>query len=142
MGIEGLLGMNTGIKTRDLLGLSQMAKEFSRADWFKPFVGPTVSLVEVGAVTDRMWRQRDEPGMGYTEFLNYEVVGGKGIILVLGKKSGRHSIMLKALELGLPVPSEEQSSEMLSQVKDLSIEKKRLLTDEEFKEIYNRVMTA
>ncbi len=142
MGIEGLLGIDTGIKTRQLLEMSQMAKEFSRADWFKPFVGSTVSWVEVGAVTDRMWRQQDEPGMGYTEFLNYEVVGGKGITLVLGKKSGRHSIMLKALELGLPIPSEEQSNEMLSKVKNLSTEKKRLLTEEEFKEIYNRGMTA
>jgi len=140
MGIEGLLGMDTGIKTRQLLGLSHMVKDFSRADWYKPFVGPDVSYVEAGVITGRMWTHRDEPGMGRSEFLNYEVVGGKSVTLVLGKKSGRHSIMLKALELGLNLPSEEESSEMLSQVKTLSIEKKGALTDDEFKQIYQQVM--
>lgn len=137
MGIEGLLGMDTGIKTRQFLKMSQMVKDFSRAGWFKPFVGSTVSWVEVGVVTDRMWRQRNEPGMGYTEFLNYEVVGGKSFTLVLGKKSGRHSIMLKALELGLPIPSDEQASEMIEQVKNLSTEKKGLISEEEFRQIYH-----
>lgn len=140
MGIEGLLGMDTGIKTRQLLGLSHMVKNFSRADWYKPFVGPDVSYVEAGVITGRMWNHRDEPGMGRSEFLNYEVVGGKSVTLVLRKKSGRHSIMLKALELGLNLPSEEESSEMLSQVKTLSIEKKGALTDDEFKQIYQQVM--
>ena len=76
------------------------------------------------------------------EFLNYEVVGGKSATPVLGKKSGRYGILLKALELNMPSPSEEQANEMLSQVKNLSTEKKRLVTDEEFKEIYSGVMTA
>lgn len=142
MGLEGLLGINTGIKTERLLSLTQMAMEFSKANWYKPFVGPTVSYVEAGIPTKTMWDHRDEPGMGRAEFLNYAVVGGKSVTLVLGKKSGRYSIMLKALELGLPVPPEELASQMLDQVKNLSIEKKDLVDDGEFRRIYQQVMAA
>jgi len=88
-----------------------------------------------------MWNHRDEIGMGRAEFLNYEVVGGKSVTLILGKKSGRYSIMLKAYELGLPLPSEEQSNKMLDQVKELFIEKKSMVTDDEFKQIYQQVMS-
>jgi isopropylmalate/homocitrate/citramalate synthase len=124
-----------------MLGLSQMTREFAAANWYKPFVGEGVSDVEAGIPAKSMWENRNEPGMG-REFLNYEVVGGKSATLVLGKKSGRFSIILKAHELNLPLPSEEQSNEMLTHVKNLSTEKKRLANDEEFKGIYNKVMSA
>ncbi len=142
MGIESLIGMNTGINTRQLLEISQIAKDFSGADWHKPFVGPTVSHVEAGIAVRTMWDHRDEPGMGRAEFLNHEVVGGKSVTLVLGKKSGRYSIMLKAYELGLPLPSEEQSTEILDQVKNLSAERKALVTEDEFKQIYRQVTAS
>lgn len=141
MGLEGFLGINTGIETEKMIGLSQMTREFSGTNWYKPFVGEGVSDVEAGIPVKSMWENRHEPGMG-REFLNYEVVGGRSATVVLGKKSGRFSILLKATELNLPLPSEEQSNEMLSRVKSLSIERKRLVNDEEFKEIYNKVMSA
>jgi len=77
MGLEGLMGINSGIQTRQLQALSDMTGEFSKANWYKPFVGPTVSNVEVGIATRLMWDHRDEPGMGRAEFLNYETVGAK-----------------------------------------------------------------
>jgi len=140
LGIEGLLGIGTGIETKKLLEMSQMAKEFSGSDWYKPFVGPAASYVEAGMGAQIMWEQRHVPGMGRYEVFNYEAVGGKTVDLVLGKKSGRHSILLKALELGLDLPSDEQASEMLSQVKNLSVEKKGLITEDEFRQIYHKVM--
>jgi methanogen homocitrate synthase len=139
MGLEGLVGVPTGVETKKLLGLSKMGMQFSGANWYKPFVGQGVSDVEAGIPVKSMWEHRNEPGMG-REFLNYEVVGGKSATPVLGKKSGRYSVLLKAVELNLPLPSEEQSNEMLSHVKTLSISKKRLVTDEEFQEIYKKVM--
>jgi len=141
VGLESLLGIPTGIDTKKMLGLSQMTREFAATNWYKPFVGEGVSDVEAGIPAKSMWENRNEPGMG-REFLNYEVVGGKSATLVLGKKSGRFSIILKAHELNLPLPSEEQSNEMLTHVKNLSTEKKRLANDEEFKGIYNKVMSA
>jgi len=142
MGLEAFLKVDTGINTQTFTRLSAMAKEFSRADWYKPFVGYLTSQVEVGIATRQMWDRRNELGYGRGEILNYEVVGGKAIDVVLGKKSGRYSIMLKSWEAGLPLPSEEQASAMLNQIKDISEKNKRLVTEEEFKKIYAQVMKA
>jgi isopropylmalate/homocitrate/citramalate synthase len=140
LGTEAFLGVKTGIKTEGFRQLSAMVKDFSRADWYKPFVGSLTAQVEVGIATRQMWDRRNEPGYGRAEPLNYEIVGGRVVDVVLGKKSGRYSIMVKAWEFGLPLPSEEQASAMLTQVKRLSEDQKRWLTDEEFKKIYSDVM--
>ena len=100
------------------------------------------SQVEVGISTRQMWERRNEHGYGRAENLNYEIVGGKAIDVVLGKKSGRYSIMLKSWELGLPQPSEAQATEMLQQVKKISEDNKRLVSIDEFKKIYNAVMSG
>jgi len=140
MGLEAFLQMNTGVKTQGFRQLSAMVKEFSRAEWYKPFVGPLTSQVEVGIATRQMWDRRNEPGYGRAEPLNYEIVGGKAVEVVLGKKSGRYSIMLKAWESNLPLPSEEQAATILNQIKKISEDNKRLVTEEEFKKIYSGVM--
>jgi isopropylmalate/homocitrate/citramalate synthase len=140
MGIEALLKLPTGVQTDGFVRLSTMTKEFCHADWYKPFVGSMTAQVEVGISTRQMWERRNEHGYGRSENLNYEIVGGKAIDVVLGKKSGRYSIMLKSWELGLPQPSEAQATEMLQQVKKISEDNKRLVSIDEFKKIYNAVM--
>jgi isopropylmalate/homocitrate/citramalate synthase len=143
MGIEAFLGAPTGVKTDGFRKLSAMVKEFSGpagAEWYKPFVGSLTSQVEVGIATRQMWDRRNEHGYGRAELLNYEIVGGKAIDIVLGKKSGRYSIMLKSWELGLTQPSEAQAGEMLNQIKRISEDNKRLVSEEEFRKIYGAVM--
>lgn len=140
MGLEAILNVDTGVKTEGFQHLADVVKECSKAEWYKPFVGSLTSQVEVGIATKPMWDRRNEHGYGRAEPLNYEVVGGKAIELVLGKKSGRYSIMLKAWEAGLPLPSEEQATAMLNQVKKISEDNKRLVTEAEFKKIYSQVM--
>jgi len=140
MGAEAFLGVKTGVKTEGFRQISAMLKKFSNVDWYKPFVGSLNEQVEVGIATRQMWDRRHEKGYGRAELLNYEIVGGKPIEVVLGKKSGRYSIMLKAWEASLPLPSEEQASAMLTRIKKISEEYKRWLTDEEFRKIYSEVM--
>jgi hypothetical protein len=48
--------------------------------------------------------------------------------------------MLKAWEANLPLPSEEQAIAMLNQIKKISEDHKRLVNNEEFKNIYTQVM--
>ena len=140
MGLEAFLKVKTGVKTEGFQKLSDMVKECSKAEWYKPFVGSLTSQVEVGIATRPMWDRRNEHGYGRADPLNYEVVGGKAVEVVLGKKSGRYSIMLKAWEAGLAEPSEEQASAMLNHIKKISEDNKRLVTDEEFRKIYSQVM--
>jgi isopropylmalate/homocitrate/citramalate synthase len=142
MGIEAFLKADTGVKTERFRQISDMTKEFSRADWYKPFVGAQASQVEVGISARNMWERRNEHGYGRAENLNLEILGGKAVDVVLGKKSGHYSIMLKTWELGLSQPSEEQATEMLKHVKKIGEDEKRLVSPEEFINIYNEAMSG
>jgi isopropylmalate/homocitrate/citramalate synthase len=53
---------------------------------------------------------------------------------VLGKKSGLDSIRIKAEELGLDVPEADRAA-LLAKVKELGARKRRLVSDEEFREL-------
>ncbi len=139
MGLEALLGVKTGVKTEKLYNLSKMVKEFSGIGWYKPFFDETADYLEIGLITAIAWKALMQ-GKKPTTMLNLEVLGRKrGEKILLGKKSGRRSIMLKAKELGLPIPTEEKAYKMLEKVKKLSIEKKGPITDEEFKKIYDEI---
>lgn len=139
MGVEALLGVETGIKTEKLYGLSQMVRKLSGIDWYKPFFDETAGSLEIGLLTSLAWKalaRKEKPPV----MLNLGVLGRKTKTkIVLGKKSGRRSIMLKAKELGIPIPTEEKAYKMLYKVKQLSIRKKGFVTNEEFEQIYNEI---
>jgi methanogen homocitrate synthase len=59
--------------------------------------------------------------------------------IVLGKKSGKASIIYKLNELGISGVSDEQMPELLAAVKSRGIAKKRILTDDEFRTILANV---
>jgi isopropylmalate/homocitrate/citramalate synthase len=69
-----------------------------------------------------------------------EVVGQKFNFL-LGKKSGKYSIQLKLEELHLSLP-EEKIAILLAGVKALSQQNKREVSDDEFREMVERVTTS
>lgn len=139
MGVNALLGLETGIKTERLYDLSKMIIDLSGIHWYKPFFDETADVVEIGILTDLAWKALSR-GEKVAPMLNLEVLGRKARSgISLGKKSGRHSIMLKAKELGLPVPTEERAYKMLRAIKELSIKKKGLATDEEYRRIYQEI---
>jgi homocitrate synthase NifV len=65
-----------------------------------------------------------------------ELVGAERRI-VLGKKSGLDSIRIKLAELGLDVPADAQPR-LLEQVKELGARERRLVTDDELRELATR----
>ena len=69
------------------------------------------------------------------------LTGRKGEV-VLGKKSGKMSITYNLEKLGITDADDEAIGEMLKRVKDKGIEKRGLLTDEEFREIVDGVLVA
>jgi isopropylmalate/homocitrate/citramalate synthase len=69
-----------------------------------------------------------------------QVVGQSGVEIVLGKGSGIDSVALWLERLGIEATDEEMR-ETLREVKAKSLEKKALLTDEEFHKIANGVAT-
>ncbi|MDE0112577.1 MAG: 2-isopropylmalate synthase [Albidovulum sp.] len=64
---------------------------------------------------------------------------GRSGEVVLGKKSGKASIAYKMEELGLGDLTETQAGEALAQVKTKGIEKRDMLTDDEFRAIVDAV---
>jgi methanogen homocitrate synthase len=142
MGVHALVGIDTGIRTRGLLALSKLVREASGTDWYKAFVGDGLARVEIGLPARGMWERRQEAGYGRSEFLNYEVVGGTAVDLVLGKKSGVYSVVIKAWELSLPIPGNEAVQQILSGVKAISLREKRLVSDDEFRALHQSAIAA
>jgi isopropylmalate/homocitrate/citramalate synthase len=69
------------------------------------------------------------------------LTGRKGEV-VLGKKSGKLSITYNLENMGINDADDEAVGEMLKRVKDKGIEKRGLLTSEEFREIVDSVLVA
>jgi len=94
---------------------------------WKPLVGENLFRRESGAVASQF---HDPEAI---EPYSSELVAAERSI-VLGKKSGIDSIRIKSAELGLEVPEEAQPA-LLEAVKKLGIEKRGLLTDDEFRRL-------
>jgi isopropylmalate/homocitrate/citramalate synthase len=94
---------------------------------WKPLVGENLFMRESGAVASQFHLpQAIEPYSSEIVAANRKVV--------LGKKSGLDSIDLKAKELGLSFPAEQRAM-ILADVKKRGVEKRGLLTDDEFRQI-------
>jgi isopropylmalate/homocitrate/citramalate synthase len=129
LALEALYGIPTRLdltKARELAALVQKRSGYALAPW-APITGDNLFTRESGAVASQF---HDPPAI---EPYAAGVVGAdRGI--VLGKKSGLDSIRLKAEELGLELP-EERFAEVLAAVKRLGTEKRRLVTDAEFRKL-------
>ncbi len=72
-------------------------------------------------------------------FGTHPALTGRSGDIVLGKKSGKASIIYKLNELGIKGVSDEQISELLAEVKREGLAKKRILTGDEFRTIFDNV---
>jgi isopropylmalate/homocitrate/citramalate synthase len=100
-------------------------------DAWKPVVGENLFLRESGAVASQFKiPEAIEP-------FSADLVNARRAI-VLGKKSGLDSIVLKCEELGLTVPEEKRAT-VLAAVKQRGIAKRALVTDDEFRAIVAQI---
>lgn len=135
MSLYLLYGIDVGLKYDKLVATSKLVEQLSgiKMPPFKAVVGENLF--------------KRESGVAVMQLLSYppavesfvpELVGGKREI-VLGKKSGRHSIKWKLKDLGITVP-ENQIEPILGKVKSLAESKKGLVSDEEFKSIVDQAI--
>jgi isopropylmalate/homocitrate/citramalate synthase len=102
-----------------------------QVDAWKPLVGENLFTRESGAVASQFHiPEAIEP-------FSAELVSAPRSV-VLGKKSGLDNIDMKARELGLAIPEDKRAA-VLSAVKQRGIEKRGLVTDEEFRQIVSAV---
>ncbi len=114
-------------KIREISELVSKASGYRLESW-KPLVGDSLFNRESGAVATQFHiPEAIEP-------YSADLVGARRRI-VLGKKSGPDSVDLKCKELGLPALDDQKRRSVLDAVKRRGIEKRGLLTDEEFRQI-------
>ena len=129
--LKCLLGISMErIDFRRLYELSQLVSNAARMEVAgnKPVVGRLAFTRESGLGMEVFTR---EPRVAFA--IHPEFVGRK-FEVVLGKKSGRQSIKVKLAEMGIEA-SDEIVGKILEEVKRLGIQKKSILSDQEFKEI-------
>ncbi|MGB9866424.1 MAG: homocitrate synthase/isopropylmalate synthase family protein [Bacillota bacterium] len=134
LALELLYGYRTGIKLDKLVQLSKMLEELSgiKPARNKPIVGESAFMREIGLGMEAVY------SMPLAIFPYKPGLVGQQIRVVLGKKSGKESVKVKAAELGVTVP-DHKLDVVVEEVKKLSTEKKRCLTDEEFLDILGKV---
>lgn len=139
MALELLYGVKTEIKIEKLRELSKVVEKITRVKMppNRPIVGDNIFTVESGIIAG-WWSRLEKIGMPLEMFpFLPSLVGHDPVRIVLGKKSGRDSIIYKVEKLGLKVP-EDKLEQVLEAVKTYSEEKKRVLTDGEFREIIGK----
>jgi isopropylmalate/homocitrate/citramalate synthase len=132
LALRALYGVETNLRLDRLRDVSARVRELAGypLEPWKPAVGETLFRRESGAVASQF---HDPPSI---EPYSAELVNARREI-VLGKKSGVDSIRIKAGELGLDVP-EELEAPLLAAVKRLGAEKRGLVTDEEFRQLFQQ----
>lgn len=100
----------------------------------KPVIGKNIFKVEAGIHADGL---KKNP-MTYEPY-EPECVGGKSEIII-GKHSGKRAVIFKLEEMKIPVPQEIIINKILHLIKDICIENRRSLRDEEFASIVNEVI--
>jgi isopropylmalate/homocitrate/citramalate synthase len=124
--LEALYGVSTNLRLDRAREVSRLVCETTGTELeaWKPVVGENLFRRESGAVASQF---HDPPAI---EPYSSELVGAERSV-VLGKKSGIDSIRIAVERLGLDVP-EDQWPDLLAKVKALGVEKRGLVTDEEF----------
>lgn len=140
MALLTLYGVDTGIKTEKFYALSKLVQQLAGVSVppNRPIVGDWLYYIESGIVTMFHRRCKDVEPCEYIPFLP-ELVGRPGIEIALGKGSGLANIE-EHLERRGVTATPEQAGDILARVKQLSVEKKALLTDAEFGGIVESVL--
>ena len=135
MALLTMYGVDVGIKFEKLYALAHLVAELSQTPILpnRPVVGDQLFHIESGIIAS--WFQNcgaDNP----TELFPYrgDLVGQPPARIVFGKGSGIDSIKGALTSLGLAF-TEDEAMKVLAAVKQFSLERKRLLTPDEFKKV-------
>ena len=102
---------------------------------FKPIIGSSIFQVESGIHVDGILKNP----------ANYEAYPpekvGQKTEIILGKCSGTSSVLSKCKHLGMGAPNEKQLESMLEIIRQISVKYRRSISDEEFADLFEEVMS-
>ena len=135
LGLDLLYGYEMGYKLEKLPELGDLLAELSNVPIArnKPVLGHGNFIRESGIGIQYVMH---DP---LVMFGTHPALTGRSGEVVLGKKSGKASIVYKLEELGLGEMDDAQVGEVLARVKAMGIEKRDMLTDDEFRSIVAEV---
>lgn len=131
-----LLGIKNNYQIDKILEISQYVQEIAgvRCAENKPIIGERNFTRESGIGVDLVIK---EP---LAMFATNPSIYGRSGKIVLGKKSGKLSVLYNLEKLGIKDVSDEKVLQILNQVKQLGIQKKSLVTMDEFKKIVEKII--
>lgn len=134
-----MYGIDAGLDYSKFNEMSKLVREISGTEIpeSRPFIGDGAYTIESGIVTG--WYKNAFEKDPTTVFpVRPEFVGHEMPQIVMGKKSGIDSIAVWSKKLGIEL-TEEEALTVLTQVKLRSHDLKRLLSEDEFREIAGNV---
>lgn len=138
LGLDLLYGYDTGYKLEKLPELGDLLSKLANVPIArnKPVLGHGNFIRESGIGIQYVM---EDP---LVMFATHPALTGRSGEVVLGKKSGKASVLYKAKELGLGELSDDEAAEILNAVKQKGIEKRNILDEAEFREIVDTVRAA
>ncbi len=140
MALKLLYGVEVGIDVRKMREVSKLVEKYSGIELpvNKPVLGKNIFRRESGIVVERYFKT---PELARELELFNPVWFKTETEIVLGKKSGKYSIHYALRKRGLQA-DDEHVKEILARVKQASVAKKGLVTDEEFDKIAADVLNS
>ncbi len=135
LGLDLLYGYDTGYKLEKLPELGALLSKLANIPIArnKPVLGHGNFIRESGIGIQYVM---EDP---LVMFATHPALTGKSGEVVLGKKSGKASVLYKAGELGLGELTDDEAVDILDAVKRKGIERRNILSDAEFVEIVEAV---
>ena len=141
LALKTMYGIESNIDFSKLYGLSRLVRDSARVPVppNRGIVGDRLFHVESGIIATWVKNVGSEH---LTEAFPFrpELVGQTGPEIVLGKGSGLDSVLIWLDKLNLGTATEEEATEILQEVKATSLQKKGLLTEDDFATIATRVL--
>jgi isopropylmalate/homocitrate/citramalate synthase len=141
MGTELLLGIDTGVRLDRIYSTSHLISEIAKIPIpsNKPIIGDNEFTFESGMVVDMTLRMAKTDKPFSTQAFAPELIGRRGINLILGKMSGGTIVRDKLEKFGFTA-TKEQVDELVEKVKRESIVRKWSISDEIFESMAREVL--
>jgi isopropylmalate/homocitrate/citramalate synthase len=136
LALELLYGVKTGIKLDRLYNLTQVVQKITGrvTPLNQPVAGHDMYKIESGIPSNWWLKCKDEHPTEVFPVLP-SLIGQSDVELVLGKGSGTDSVAYWLGRIGMPVPNPDKLLELTMQVKECSMEKHGLLTEDDFRKL-------
>ncbi|MCX5812042.1 MAG: hypothetical protein NT178_05795 [Proteobacteria bacterium] len=141
MGTELLLGVDTGVRLDRIYPTSRLISEIAKIPIpsNKPIIGDNEFTFESGMVVDMTLRMAKTDKPFSTQAFAPELIGRRGVNLILGKMSGGTIVRDKLEKFGFTA-TKEQVDELVEKVKRESIVRKWSISDEIFESMAREVL--